>query len=109
MEDYRITVLYLLSLFVYQMFWGMLCVYEKRLPTLISKIGANVGFICLLIAIVFAFFVSKWWVVLVSLPIIWFCSGFLGGKIANRYHIPTVCVMVCVFALSVMYHTYLYI
>ena len=86
-----------------------MCVYEKRLPTLVSKLGANIGFICLLAAIIFAFFVTKWWISLIALPIIWLFGGFIGGKIASRWHIPTICILICVFALSVMYHTYMYI
>lgn len=107
MYVYRASVLFLSFLFVFQIFWCALCFLEKYKPSLISKIGANAGFLCLLASIVFAFFVAKWWVVLISLPFIWLIGGFVGGKIAKRWDIPTICVCLCALSFSVMYHIFI--
>ena len=101
------SIVYLAALFVFQICWTGLCYLEKMQPSMYSKIGANVFFVLLLVSVVFAFFVIEWWIVLISLPIIWFCGGRLGGKIASRWNFPIVYILVCVFSMSVMYHTYI--
>lgn len=105
-RDLSIHIMYLTSLFVYQICWCALCWLEKFKPSEMCVLGANIGFLALVFAIVIAFFTIKWWTVLIFYPVIWLLGGFIGGKIACRWNYPVIYFLVCVSTLSVMYHTF---
>ena len=84
-----------------------LCVLERYFPSTESKVGANIGMLVLIAAVVLSFFVVKWWIALLCLPVIWLASGYTGGFLANRLHNPMLYIFACVFAASVMFYTYM--
>lgn len=97
---------YLLALALYFICWSALAVLERLRPSSLSKIGANAGMILFIAAVVVAFINIKWWVVLISLPVIWLIGGLAGGKLARAFPATALYLVAAVFLLSVMYHAY---
>lgn len=101
-----VQISFLATLFIYFLCWSALSVLEKTRPSYFSVVGTNVGMGLFLTCIVVAFINITWWIVLISLPLIWFIAGFIGGKLARRFSHPAVFFLVAFFCLSFMFHIF---
>lgn len=102
----RVLIMYLIALLVYFLCWSALSVLEKISPHfLFSSLLTTIGLWLLISLITLAFIKFSWWVVLLSLPLVWILGGWLGGKLARIIRIPLLWACIGVVALSVMYHS----